>query len=587
MPGLKKSGKNAAATPSKPKSRRELLLSTSDACSERSGATGGTGKATVVTEATSVEPSVRSRSSRDPPPCVTDGTTTTEPIRADADAELLAFPPRRQHRTKRRTSTRSKDVPKFLQVDQDDTKAAAVKHAGARRSDAGQQEEEEQEGEGHQDNDRGGNASSPKETDAVRTEEETSSSEFPAIIQVEDPEGVGEQVGVSPLPALVSPTKSNKSILKAGNPNEPNAVRTLPAGPLSNNNNNNDGPPCEIHDTIFIRDNDNGFEDDAMTCITMEDFKEMAKKPKRIPKATLRKKKRKSKKTKEKEKENNSNNGGLPKSATSSDNDSRDSSGALLSDRKLSEIVRKDIRSKNKKTLIAGLRAICEMASQGLRQRSKIVHFGALPPILKAIETHQAAAGAKSTTTTDVILVALIALQKIAGKDAKLQEAICQLSGISTIASAMQVNMGNPAVLAAACKTLELITTCMKLPEDFDEEEEHEDEFEDIPTKGAITVLSCCMMAHPKEKDILAYSFCTLVNLCMNRPHMLQMLADSGGVALMSSAVEQKWKSKSRKNQALEDLPIILESVDDDESEDDESESSEEEESDDDDSDAS
>jgi hypothetical protein len=500
------------------------------------------------------EKAVRAKSGGEQTPA--DPPSSKGRILSDTTAEL-ASPRRRTRRSKTRSkdvpkfltedkddsrSVRSKDVSKFLPEDKDDSRVVEESQGTTTTTTEGPRSVAEQPDKGNVEPMSPTTATTACSTKNTPNKPANSKKASTKIAEGDDKKG--EESNVVPLVVIeleggestLDSTPKKRSILKVSKPGE-NAVRTTPPplAPIACS------MPLTFDNTIVIRRG--AMEDDIITCITMDDFNTF--KPKRRPKRISKRNLASSNKRSDQSRES-------------------DGSSGTLSDTRLARIIRKDIRSKKESILIAGLAAISELAGMGSKQRSKIVHFGALPSILRVVETKKSAV---------VLSNVFVTLQKVIAGDRKHQEAACELGGIRAITTAMQSKMANATLVGAACKTLDVITACMRLSSEDDQ-----DDYDKIPTQGAVTVLSCCLMANPKDKDILAYAFSTLANLCMHRPDKLQMLSEAGGVTSMSVAVEHKWKSKSKKAQALEDLPIIIESLEDDD-ESDSSSSSEEEDS--------
>jgi hypothetical protein len=216
-------------------------------------------------------------------------------------------------------------------------------------------------------------------------------------------------------------------------------------------------------------------------------------------------------------------------------------SRASSSSKRVAEILRKDVWSRDKVVVQAALEQLALEAAGGPEHRSSIARFGGLLAILRAMEVNSAHA--------DVQIAACRALEKMA-LDSETQVAIGEVGGIPTLVGAMADHLAHKGVQQAACAALLNISRCCV--------EYVDSEIDPIPTDGVVHALTTAMKEHADQVEIQVKAFGALGNLCVNNEKRIQELAASGGLATMTLALQQQWEHNSEKHEAISTLAILL-----------------------------
>jgi hypothetical protein len=216
-------------------------------------------------------------------------------------------------------------------------------------------------------------------------------------------------------------------------------------------------------------------------------------------------------------------------------------SRASSSSKRVAEILRKDVWSRDKVVVQSALEQLALEAAGGPELRSSIARFGGLLAILRAMEVNSAHA--------DVQIAACRALEKMA-LDSETQVAIGEVGGIPTLVGAMADHLAHKGVQQAACAALLNISRCCV--------EHDESDSDPIPTDGVVDALTTAMKEHADQVEIQVKAFGALGNLCVNNEKRIQELAASGGLATMTLALQQQWEHNSEKHEAISTLAILL-----------------------------
>lgn len=211
-------------------------------------------------------------------------------------------------------------------------------------------------------------------------------------------------------------------------------------------------------------------------------------------------------------------------STTSSEKDSK----------RVAEILRKDIWSRDAKVVGDALASILTEASKGSKYRAKIIQCGGIMGIVRCMESH--------ANVESVQLAGCKALHRMA-IDANTQVIIGEMGGIATILDAMKNFPTNAPVHRAACAALGNITRHRGTTDE---------------AEGAVPVLCASMTQHPTDTHVQSKAFGTIANLCMDNKDRLRELSDAGGMLAMTMALQQPWPSKKEKHEAISNLSILL-----------------------------
>lgn len=213
---------------------------------------------------------------------------------------------------------------------------------------------------------------------------------------------------------------------------------------------------------------------------------------------------------------------------------SRTSSTSDKSNKLISDVLRKDIWSRDVKVVEEALEAICIEASRGQKARSKISQFGGIMAIVRAMESHR---------HTELIQVGgCYALDRLAS-DPETQVVIGEMGGIAVILDAMKTFDGSANVHQAACAALANITR-------------HRGTTDEV--SDAVQVLCASMGRHATNMQVQAKAFGAIANICMDNKQRLRELSAAGGMLTMTMALQQPWPNKAEKHEAISNLSILL-----------------------------
>lgn len=213
---------------------------------------------------------------------------------------------------------------------------------------------------------------------------------------------------------------------------------------------------------------------------------------------------------------------------------SKTSSASDKTNKRISDILRKDIWSRDANVVQEALESIVAEASRGQKARAKISQFGGVMGIVRAMESHR-----------DVAFVQVAgcnALDRLA-LDAETQVVIGEMGGIAVILDAMKAFESHEGVHEAACAALANVTR-------------HRGTTDEV--EGAVQVLCASMNRHSKNMLVQSKAFGTIANICMDNKDRLQELSDSGGMLAMTMALQQPWPNKAEKHEAISNLSILL-----------------------------
>lgn len=228
----------------------------------------------------------------------------------------------------------------------------------------------------------------------------------------------------------------------------------------------------------------------------------------------------------------------LGSSVTGSHRSATSKGGASASSDKnnklVSDLLRKDIWSKDAKVVEEAMGRIVNEASRGSKYRAKIVQCGGVMGIVRAMEAHPDAA--------PVQVNACAALDRMA-MDPDTQVIISEMGGIAAILDAMKKFEVDGDVHQAACSALANITRHRGATDE---------------AEGAVQVLCASMSRHSTNMMVQAKAFGTIANLCMDNKLRLKELSDAGGMLAMTLALQQPWPSKTEKHEAISNLSILL-----------------------------
>lgn len=201
---------------------------------------------------------------------------------------------------------------------------------------------------------------------------------------------------------------------------------------------------------------------------------------------------------------------------------------------RITEILRKDIWSDDEATVKTALENLNAEASRGSAYRGKIIQFGGVIGIIRAMETHS-----NSYKTQ----VSACALMTTLARDSGTQIAIGEMGGITAIVEAMTKHTETEKVQEKGCYAISNITRHRGSNDGAD---------------GAVVALCAAMTKYPNNIIVQAKAFAAVANLCMDNPVRLQELSDCGGMLAITLALQKPWPSKLNKHEAISNLSILL-----------------------------
>ncbi len=213
---------------------------------------------------------------------------------------------------------------------------------------------------------------------------------------------------------------------------------------------------------------------------------------------------------------------------------SKTSSTSEKNNKRISDILRKDIWSRDAKVVQEALESIVSEASRGQKSRAKISQFGGVMGIVRAMESHRDA--------EYVQIAGCNALDRLA-LDPETQVVIGEMGGISIILDAMKAFAASEDVHQVACAALANVTR-------------HRGSTDEV--EGAVQILCASMSYHANNMLVQAKAFGAIANICMDNKDRLQELSDTGGMLAMTMALQQPWPNKAEKHEAISNLSILL-----------------------------
>ncbi|KAG7343314.1 Armadillo/beta-catenin-like repeat protein [Nitzschia inconspicua] len=213
------------------------------------------------------------------------------------------------------------------------------------------------------------------------------------------------------------------------------------------------------------------------------------------------------------------------------------------SKQRISEILRRDVWSRDSGVVQVGLEELAKKAKQGRKYRAHIVRCGGIMAITRTMEMN---------ADDDSVQIACCKILNHLALDPETQSAICEMAGISLIVRSMQDHADNSEVQEAACSAL--ATICRR--------EEAEDIKDSIrEAHGAVYTLLTSMTRYSDNPHIQAKAFAAIANLCMESRERLAELSEAGGIMTMTLALQKPWENKTEQHEAISSLSILLRGI--------------------------
>jgi hypothetical protein len=208
--------------------------------------------------------------------------------------------------------------------------------------------------------------------------------------------------------------------------------------------------------------------------------------------------------------------------------------------RRLSEIVRRDLWSRDPATVRQALQDLADRADQSAQCRGTIARTGGLLGIVRAMEQHATHAG--------VQVAACRALEKLA-LDTENELAIGEVGGVEAVLSAMTGHFCDAAVQEAAWSALWNLScgnACDTMTIDTQE-------------GGGIKAVVSCMKQHEHIAVVQENACGALANLCLDNEERCQALAAADGFVAIASALQTHWHDDKVRKEASHALVSLLE----------------------------
>ncbi|KAG7372478.1 Armadillo/beta-catenin-like repeat protein [Nitzschia inconspicua] len=213
------------------------------------------------------------------------------------------------------------------------------------------------------------------------------------------------------------------------------------------------------------------------------------------------------------------------------------------SKQRISEILRRDVWSRDSGVVQVGLEELAKKAKQGRKYRAHIVRCGGIMAITRTMEIN---------ADDDSVQIACCKILEHLALDPETQSAICEMAGISLIVRSMQDHADNSEVQEVACSAL--ATICRR--------EEAEDIKDSIrEAHGAVYTLLTSMTRYSDNRHIQAKAFAAIANLCMESRERLAELSEAGGIMTMTLALQKQWENKTEQHEAISSLSILLRGI--------------------------
>jgi len=222
--------------------------------------------------------------------------------------------------------------------------------------------------------------------------------------------------------------------------------------------------------------------------------------------------------------------------AATATNPPESESTALQLSTRVAELLRSDVWSRNSSVVQAALEDLRKEAEQGREYRKAIVQFGGILAIIRAMETN--------LVYDNIQFAACEALETMA-IDEGSQRAIGDAGGIGAIIGAMNGHPNTPEVQEVACAALSRLTShgsLNKMQVD----------------SGAVEALVSTMEIYVDRPKIQEHGFRALSALCIDNEKRLRELSETGGLEVMTMALQVKWLDHASKHEAISTLSVLL-----------------------------
>jgi len=206
--------------------------------------------------------------------------------------------------------------------------------------------------------------------------------------------------------------------------------------------------------------------------------------------------------------------------------------------KRVSEIIRRDLWSKDESVVETALAELAEKAASAQSYRNGIARTGGILAIVRAME--------QNIDSDKIQMAACHALEKLA-LDTENELAIGEVGGVDAILGAMMAHFTNEPVQEAAWSAL-WNCTCGNACDTMT-----------IDTQGGMAAIVSCMKQHADNAIVQTNACGSLTNLCLDNDERLEALVAADGFVAIAGALQRHWSNPVVRNEASHAMTSLLE----------------------------